>query len=134
MNGFISPTYNRHETIFDRKIEDAAYRDWLCSESQGQEDAGERVINLLRLALQAELSDKQLSYLVLYYRDRLTLSEIGEMYGVGKSTVSRTISRAKKNLEGVLRYADKRLLVLSFQRKGTYGRYNTKKRKAQAAP
>lgn len=44
------------------------------------------------------LTKTQKSYIMLYYNDNKTVSEIAEIYGVNKSTVSRTINRAKKNI------------------------------------
>ncbi|MBE6837717.1 MAG: sigma-70 family RNA polymerase sigma factor [Ruminococcus sp.] len=44
------------------------------------------------------LTKTQKSYIMLYYNDKKTVAEIAEIYGVNKSTVSRTINRAKKNI------------------------------------
>lgn len=44
------------------------------------------------------LTKTQKSYIMLYYNDKKTVSEIARIYGVNKSTVSRTINRAKKNI------------------------------------
>lgn len=92
----------------------------------------ESSIEILRAAIKNDLSEKQRAYLTLYYRDGMTQSEIGELYGIRKSAVSRTINRAIRNLKRVMRYADKRFLALSFQGGGN-GAYNTKKRAEKAA-
>lgn len=47
------------------------------------------------------LTKTQKSYIMLYYNDKKTISEIARIYGVNKSTVSRTINRAKKNIYDV---------------------------------
>lgn len=56
----------------------------------------------LRTMLEDRLTKKQKCYMVLYYRDGLTVKEIAEKYGVDKSTVSRTINRGRKRLSGTL--------------------------------
>lgn len=44
-------------------------------------------------------SELQGEYLHAYYEQRLTLEEIGERYGVDKSTVSRTLKRGRQRME-----------------------------------
>lgn len=48
------------------------------------------------------LTKTQKSYIMLYYSENKTVVEIARMFGVNKSTVSRTINRAKANLYKVL--------------------------------
>lgn len=48
--------------------------------------------------LDDELTKKQKCYIILYYRDGLTVNEIAGKFGVDKSTVSRTINRGRKKL------------------------------------
>lgn len=57
--------------------------------------------------LNDNLTKKQKCYIMLYYRDKLTMDEIAERMGVSKSTVSRTIKRGRENL---LRGAKKRCI------------------------
>ena len=40
------------------------------------------------------------------------MAEIAEEFGANKSTISRTIARARKKLERVLKYVDPRLMRL----------------------
>lgn len=51
--------------------------------------------------LNRNLTKTQKSYIMLYYNDKKTIEEIAKIYGVNKSTVSRTIHRAKNNLEKI---------------------------------
>ena len=72
--------------------------------SEGRHIFGSRaVIDLLN----DNLTKKQKCYIMLYYRDKLTMDEIAERMGVSKSTVSRTIKRGRENL---LRGAKKRCI------------------------
>lgn len=50
--------------------------------------------------LENNLTKKQKCYIILYYKDRLTVNEIAEKFGVDKSTVSRTINRGRKRIVG----------------------------------
>lgn len=51
-----------------------------------------------------ELTDCQRQYLLHYYRDCMTMRAIAARYGVNVSTVSRTLSRARRRLRRVLQY------------------------------
>lgn len=68
------------------------------------------LVNAFRIALRDELTKQQRTYITAYYYEGLTMEEIAEKFSVNKSTVSRTIKRAKNRLERVLRYASPTLL------------------------
>lgn len=55
-------------------------------------------LKLLRDMFDSDLTKKQKSYIMLYYRDGVSETEIARRMGVNKSTVSRTINRAKQRL------------------------------------
>ena len=46
-------------------------------------------------ALREDVTPRQREYLLLYYGEGLNMREIGERYGVNRSTVSRTIQRGR---------------------------------------
>ena len=75
-----------------------------------EETAGTNAETLARLtrhlprAIREELTPQQQKCLQMRYFDRKTMQEIGEELGVDKSTVSKTLARAEKNLYRVLRY------------------------------
>ena len=75
---------------------DSSDKDPRTSAHSGEMDQGLKN-ELLRLMLEG-LSRKQKLYLVLYYRQGLTMTEIASKMGVSVSTVSRTITRARRNL------------------------------------
>ena len=52
----------------------------------------------LLYVINQELSPKQRQYVVMYYSENLNMEEIAKRCGVSKSTVSRTVSRARKNI------------------------------------
>lgn len=59
--------------------------------------------NLVR-ALQEDVTARQRQTLLLYYDRGLNMREIGEVLGVDRSTVSRTIKRGETRLRRCLRY------------------------------
>lgn len=66
---------------------------------------------ILKQLLDDNLTNKQKCYIMLYYRDGLTMEEIASCFGVAKSTVSRTIFRGRERLfRGTQRAALRRLL------------------------
>ncbi len=50
------------------------------------------------------LTKTQKSYIILYYKHGMKVCEIAEKYGVNRSTVSRTIKRAKEKIFNILKY------------------------------
>lgn len=65
----------------------------------------ERLKRNLKLAIENELTGHQRRYLSMYFFEELTMDEIGERVGVNKSTVCRTIQRARKRLNKALKYS-----------------------------
>ena len=59
--------------------------------------------NLIR-ALREDVTAKQRQMLLLYYAEGENMREIGEVMGIDKSTVSRTIKRGELRLQRCLRY------------------------------
>lgn len=70
-------------------------------------DNGEQVVRLrrnLRLARERELTRRQREMVALYYDQGMTMPQIAERLGVNRSTVSRTLRRARDRLYRFLRY------------------------------
>ena len=89
---------------------DMAHYARVLSEQNTNTQEMDRVKLALWRALHEDISEKQLSYMLLYYSEGLKMSEIGERLGVDKSTVSRTIKRGEYRLRRCLRYGAKRFL------------------------
>lgn len=71
------------------------------------EDNGEQMTRLrrnLRLARERELTERQREMVALYYDQGMTMPQIAERLGVNRSTVSRTLRRARDRLHRFLRY------------------------------
>ena len=75
---------------------------------QNAEDNSERLARLrrgLRQAREQELTPRQRQMLELYFDQGMTIPQIAEELGLNRSTVSRTLRRAKDRLYRCLRYA-----------------------------
>lgn len=77
---------------------------WLRENSEDNEEQLSRLRRNLRRAREQELTPRQRQVLALYYDEELNMTEIGARLGVNRSTVSRTLHRAKDRLYRVLRY------------------------------
>lgn len=73
-------------------------------EAQCSDNADEiiRLCNILDKAIDEFLEGRQKEYLKLKYYDGLKQCEIAALYGVKPCTVSRTIARARQNIERVV--------------------------------
>ncbi len=60
---------------------------------------GERLYDTLIKILDKQLTDTQKCYIIMYYKEKMTMREIAGLKNVSPSTVSRTIKRANKKLE-----------------------------------
>ena len=78
---------------------------WLRANAQGNDREMNRLKRNLRLARQEALTARQRQMLRMNFEQNKTVTEIARELGVNKSTVSRTLARAKKRLYQCLRYA-----------------------------
>lgn len=67
-------------------------------------DGGRTVIRALRAAWQTALTQHQRIYMQEYYINRKTMQQIAAEYGVNKTTVWRTLRRARERLRSVLQF------------------------------
>ena len=78
---------------------------WRREHAEDNSDQRERLLRNLRRAREQELTPRQREMLALYYDRGLKMNQIAKRLGVNRSTVSRTINRAKERLYRCLRYA-----------------------------
>lgn len=67
-----------------------------------------RASRLLSRVISSELTDRQRECIDLYYFSGLTMPQIADRLGINKSTVSRTIGRAKTRIHRSMKYASLR--------------------------
>lgn len=82
----------------------------LLSEENTNEGELNALQRKLAMALRQDVTPTQRKYLRLYYVEGLNMIQIGELMGVDKSTVSRTIQRGEARLRRCLRYGAANLL------------------------
>lgn len=73
-------------------------------------DTPSRSLDLHRVMFE-QTTAKQKRYLLMYYKDNMTMDEIADRCGVAKSTVSRTIARGRDRIIKGLRDSDLRRLL-----------------------
>ena len=78
---------------------------WLRDHAEDNSDQLERLRRNLRRAREQELTPRQKEILDLYYDRGLKMPQIARKLGINRSTVSRTVKRAKERLYRCLRYA-----------------------------
>lgn len=78
---------------------------WTRQNAGDNSERLERLRRNLRQAREQELTPRQRQLLDLYYDQGLTIPQIAEELGLNRSTVSRTLRRARDRLYRCLRYA-----------------------------
>src|SRR5574344_2395264 len=71
---------------------------WLRANAEDNESDVRRLKRNLRLAREEELTPRQRQLMQMRFEQNMSVSEIAEALGLDKSTVSRTITRAKQRL------------------------------------
>lgn len=87
----------------------AVYTRAMSEENTNSADITRLKRNLIR-ALRKDVTPRQREMLELYYAKGLNMRQIGELLGVHKSTVSRTVKRGERRLKRCLRYGAESLL------------------------
>ncbi|WP_298022638.1 sigma-70 family RNA polymerase sigma factor [uncultured Dysosmobacter sp.] len=77
---------------------------WLRENAADNSEQLDRLRRNLRLARERELTARQRQMLTLYYDHGMSIPQIALKLGLNRSTVSRTIRRAKERLYHCLQY------------------------------
>ena len=93
----------RYDTRGGRCLGDMAA--WLRENGEDNEVQMSRLRRGLRQAREKELTPRQQEVLRLYFDECMTIPQIAKELSVNRSTVSRTLRRAKDRLYHSLRYA-----------------------------
>ncbi len=70
----------------------------------GEDVNHKKMINSLKNIISGELTLNQRKCILLYYGERMKMKDIATEMGVGISTISRHIKKAKLRLEKTMRY------------------------------
>lgn len=77
---------------------------WECLHAGDNSEQIGRLLRNMRRARESELTERQAEMLHLYYDLGRSMPRIAQELGVNKSTVSRTLARARARLKRYLRY------------------------------
>lgn len=64
----------------------------------------EKMVNSIKNIIKGELTEKQRSCILLYYGERIKMKDIANQLGMGISSVSRHIKKAKERLKKTMGY------------------------------
>lgn len=78
---------------------------WNLATAEDNSEQLERLRRNLRTARETELTPRQKEIVHLYFDQGLSISEIARQEGVHKSSVSRTLHRARDRLKSHLQYS-----------------------------
>lgn len=97
----------RYEGPFDTRASEwmGDLAAWTRENAGDNSERLERLRRNLRRARERELTPRQRQLLELYYDQGMTIPQIAEELGLNRSTVSRTLRRARDRLYRCLRYA-----------------------------
>ena len=73
--------------------------------------SNKQIIKFLHEIINDDLTKTQKQYIIMYYMNDMKIHEIAYMFGVNKSTVSRTIKRAKNRIYERLKYTNFRSFI-----------------------
>lgn len=88
----------------DLQMTFAAFELWINAEGEDNRADIKRLKRMLPIVLSECVTETQKKYIIHYFVDKLNTQEIAEMYGLNKSTVSRTIRRGLKRAYSYLRF------------------------------
>ena len=91
-------------TLRDNEVQGDLAR-WLQEQSGDNSERLERLRRNLRRARESELTERQRQMLHLYYDRGHSMTKIAMELAVNKSTVSRTLARARRRLYQCLKYS-----------------------------
>jgi len=77
---------------------------WMQSHADDNERDIYRLKRNLRVAREQELTRRQRQLLQMQFEQKMTVTQIAEELGLNKSTVSRTLTRARQRLYKCLQY------------------------------
>ena len=88
----------------EKQFERSAYDSYLRKLSEEEDGFRHSFRTAFFQAMHEELTGRQREVLLLYYLDQLTMQQVAERLDVNRSTVCRTLQRARERLYACLRY------------------------------
>ena len=103
----MAKSYIASEIFFEILANEKKFQDWNANKEEVFTDHSKKAA---LVGFSEELTEKQKRYFAMYYVQGFSIQKIASLDGINKSTVSRTLSRAKSKLQKVLRYSAPHLL------------------------
>ena len=86
------------------RLDQLSFSAYLNEEAEDNQWQRQALRQALGRAIREELTGRQREVLLLYYLDQLTMQQVAERLDVNRSTVCRTLQRARERLYACLRY------------------------------
>ena len=102
--------------LFEFLSDKHQYQEW-CEREEDPSYILDHVRKATLFAIENELTDTQRLYITQYIFNCKTMAEIAGIYGVNKSTVSRTIAAGRRRLMRCLRYSAPWLLNAEMEKR-----------------
>lgn len=94
----------------DIALDKAAFRSWLLEGSGDNIQDIQRAKKAIHIILNEYMTECQRQYILCFFVEGMSATQIAELYGVDKSTVSRTIRRGIKTMYSYLRFTSLALM------------------------
>lgn len=101
--------------IFDLNANKLQFQKW--NENEPEAEFVSHAKKCVLYAIDKELTERQRQIVVLYLVERKTMETIAKELGINKSTVSRTVTAAKKKLARVMVYSAPHLMNAKLQQR-----------------
>lgn len=103
--------------LTELQLDQAAFDLWLMGEGEDNRADLEKMKRVLPIVLEECCTEKQRAYIMHYFVERMTMDAIADLYGINRSTVSRTIHRGIDTAYGYLRFVSP-LFIRQTKRRG----------------
>lgn len=88
----------------EHQLTNAAFDLWLMGEGEDNRAELDKVKRILPIVLDECCTPVQKTYIMHYFVDNMPMPQIAEIYGIDRSTVSRTINRGLSSAYKALRF------------------------------
>lgn len=95
--------------LYEQQITKASFDFWLTENSSENDESLHRLKRMLPVAMAECCTEKQRLYITHYFVDGMLIPEIAALYGVYKSTVSRTIKAGLRTMHDHFRFCSPEL-------------------------
>ncbi|MFA5716001.1 MAG: sigma-70 family RNA polymerase sigma factor [Candidatus Paceibacterota bacterium] len=77
------------------------YSDPFGTHSSNNDEQRKKMKQIVKAIIETQLTDRQKEIMILHYADGMTMSEIGQLLGISKMSVSRRVRAATKRINKI---------------------------------